>query len=219
MAELKDIEYKGIGAGLPIPCHRDLWLAKSMVSLSDDDWQMLPHPDTETAKHAKIVEPHTELNEVPQASTIHGDINKQFSQGNLTPLERYCRHVQAHEQLAAGQIPDRKSLTGPNQIDNMLDNAAKLLSGLSPEISASSWSILSLTSSEGQNMTPAPKLDRLLLLAADSSATPQEQAKRLHTIAKLKRRLGAEGSPRQMKPVRVRKRSKGSNESHETLEA
>lgn len=199
MAELKDIEYKGIGAGLPIPCHRDLWLAKSMVSLSDDDWQMLfdalyspfhyalltsnrPHPDTETAKHAKIVEPHTELNEVPQASTIHGDINKQFSQGNLTPLERYCRHVQAHEQLAAGQIPDRKSLTGPNQIDNMLDNAAKLLSGLSPEISASSWSILSLTSSEGQNMTPAPKLDRLLLLAADSSATPQEQAKRLHTM-------------------------------------
>lgn len=41
MDELKNIEYKGIGEGLPIPCRRDSWLNESTVSLSDDDWEIL----------------------------------------------------------------------------------------------------------------------------------------------------------------------------------
>ncbi|KAI1119293.1 hypothetical protein F5Y14DRAFT_128686 [Nemania sp. NC0429] len=226
MDELKKVDYNGIGAGLPIPCCRGSWVTESTVSLSaDDDWQMLllheiqrcdPHSDTETARHAKIIEPQTEFNKVPSASSMSGDL----TQGNLSPLERYCCHFQAHELLALGLIPDRKSRIGPNQLNKTLENAAKLLGGLPPDFSASSWSILSSNPGESQNMIPPPKLDDVILTtdSAGSQTTPQEQAKNLHTIAKMKRRLRAESSPRQMKPVRVRKRSKGSNQSQETSE-
>lgn len=132
-----------------------------------------------------IVERQTKSNEVTPPYSVHGDTNEQFFQGNLTPLERYCCHVQAHEQLAVGQMPNRKSLTGPNQLGNVMDNAAKLLDGLSPGTSRSSWSILSLNQGKSLNMIPAPKLDDLLLATdpAGSQATPPEgQAMHLHAM-------------------------------------
>lgn len=143
-----------------------------------------PHSDTETAKHITIIEPQTKSNEILSELSTRGDTKELCSQGNLTPLQRYCFNVQAHEQLAVGQTPDRKSLTGPNQLGNMLDKAAKLFGGSSPDISSSSWSILSSSLGEGQKMIPAPKLDDLLLAtnSAVSQATPQEQAERLRTM-------------------------------------
>ncbi|TRX89678.1 hypothetical protein FHL15_009428 [Xylaria flabelliformis] len=142
-----------------------------------------------------------------------------FSADEMTPLERYYCHVETYEQLVMGQIGDRQSFTRLNELDTSLDAATKLLGGITPQASTSSWSMLS-SLCEDTNMTPALELDHLILLndSPEWQAVPQEeQAKHLHKIAKLRRRVKAEGNPRNMKSVRVRKRGKNNHVSNEAM--
>ncbi|KAI0456359.1 hypothetical protein F5B21DRAFT_468647 [Xylaria acuta] len=234
MEGLKDIDYKGIGEGLSTGFLRDSSPSGSTISLSED-WQMLsphketlwePYSDTSTAKLVLGSEPDPRLCEGLSVSAIQraqlATLTKEgHSQQRLTPLERYCCHVENYEQLVMGQISDHRSFTRLNELDNSLDAATKVLGGFAPQVSASSWSILSSPGGD-TNMIPALELDNLILMrdSPEWQAVPQEeQAKHLHRIAKLRRRIKAEGSPRKMKSVRVRKRSKNSNMSNETTGA
>ncbi|KAI3334126.1 hypothetical protein F4824DRAFT_502530 [Ustulina deusta] len=229
MEELKNIDYKGIGGGLPTACLRDLSPSESTISLNGD-WQIPsphqtpecePHPDTSTTKSTLTIELETQSSEGSSA-TIHGaslvsSTNGQCLQLSLSPLERYCCHAEAYEQLVVGQITDRQSRTRLSELEDSLDAAARLLAGCTPQFSALSSSIPRSTSGGDPNMIPAFELDPLMMDAPELKAAPrEEQAKDLHKIAKLRRRLKAEGSGRVMKSVRVRKRSKTSNKSNET---
>ncbi|RYC54731.1 hypothetical protein CHU98_g11478 [Xylaria longipes] len=200
-----------------------------MEGPSDIDYKETPcepHSDTSTAKPTVGSELESESYECLSVASIQGTrltppTNNDYSQQSLTPLERYCCDVQPYEQLVMGQLEGRPFFLRLNELDNSLGAAAKLLGGFTAQVSASSWSIIS--SSGGDiNMTPALELDNLILMSdsPEWQAVPQdEQAKHLHRIARLRRRIRAEGGPRKMKSVRVRKRSKNSNMSNETTGA
>ncbi|KAI1752642.1 hypothetical protein F4782DRAFT_499532 [Xylaria castorea] len=229
-----DIDYKGIGEGLSTAFLSDSSPSGSTISLGDD-WQVVPpHEEylheplsnTSTVKPNLGAEPEPELCEGLSASTTQGaqlalPTNEDYSRQSSIPLERYCSNVETYEQLVMGQIGNGQSLTRLSELDSSLDAATKLLDGVTPEASTSSWSILS--SSDGDtNMIPTLELDNLILMSnsPEWQAVPQEeQAKHLHRIAKLRRRIKADGNPRKMKSVRVRKRSKNSNVSNETTGA
>ncbi|KAI0439865.1 hypothetical protein F4803DRAFT_553647 [Xylaria telfairii] len=241
-----DIDYIGIGEGLSAAFRRDSTPSESTIGLSDDwltPWDTFsffsyallisdrspyketwePYSDTSTAKPALDSELEPEPCKGLSPSTIQraqlvSATNKDYSPPSLTPLERYCYHVQAHEQLAVGQIENHWSFTRLNRLDHSLYAATKLLGGFTPQASASSWSIIS-SSAGDTNMLPALELENLIRMrdsAEWQAVSQEEQAKHLHKIAKLRRRIKAEGSPRKMKSVRVRKRSKNSNVSNET---
>ncbi|GAW11625.1 hypothetical protein ANO14919_009720 [Xylariales sp. No.14919] len=219
MDELKNIDYRGIGEGLSIACRRDLSPSESTISLDDDWWSSHRHLRREARSSASTTidaELGTKSNEGPSV-TIHGAqpvsvAHERYLQLISTPLERYCYHVQAHEQFAVGQITDRQSLIRLNELNNSLDATAELVMGVTSQISTSSS--ISSSTSDGDPDEPEalPMMD-----SPEFRAAPQEeQAKYLRRIAKLRRRLKVEGGPRAMKSVRVRKRSRTSNKSNET---
>ncbi|KAI0549667.1 hypothetical protein F4679DRAFT_261556 [Xylaria curta] len=230
MEGFSDIDYRGIGEGLSTAFIRNSSPSGSTVSL-DDDWQILPsHKEkpcsTTTSKPTSRAKSELELCEGPSVSATQRAqlaflANESYPQRSLTPLERYCFHVETHEQLLMGRIGDRQSFMRLNELDNSLDAATRLLGGTSPQASTSSWSILS--SSYGDtNMTPALELNSLIHMSdlPEWQAVPQEEkANHLRRIAKLRRRVKAEGNPRKLKSVRVRKRSKNSNSSNEATGA
>ncbi|KAI1128663.1 hypothetical protein F5Y10DRAFT_239968 [Nemania abortiva] len=225
MSEPENIDYKGIGDGLSITLRDDVSSNESTIDLNED-WQIVPpHGESDasesTTKPTIGIEPEIKLNADSSAfpakeAQIRDD---RYSLQNLTPLERYCYHVQTHEQLVVGQISNPRSLTQPSELDDSLIKATRLLGGSPPKPSASSWSILSSGLDGGPNMAeldhPPPVMD----LCEWQSMPQEEQAEFLRRVAKLRRRLKTEGSPRQMRPVRVRKRSKGSNRSNEATGA
>ncbi|KAI0872611.1 hypothetical protein GGS24DRAFT_428689 [Hypoxylon argillaceum] len=230
MGELNDIDYKGIGEGLFTVFHEDVLSSDPTINLNDD-WDIVsshrePQPDnltTELAVNTELeIEPKLDTSASPtRGAQIVNSLNDGYLQQNLTPLERYCYHVQTHEQVAMGQISCRQSLTQPNELNESLKTAARLLSGFTPQFSASSWSVLSSTSSASPKMVPTAELNHLVLMMDSSEwqfMLPEEQAECLRRIAKLRRRLKTEGGVRKMKSVRVRKRSKESNKSNEAIE-
>lgn len=208
-----DIDYKGIGEGLSAAFRRDSTPSESTISLSDDwltlwdtfsflpyallisdrspdeeiSWQ--PSSDTSTAKPARDSELEPKPCKGLSLSTIQraqlvSPTNEDYSPQSLTPLERYCYHVQAHEQLVVGQIEDHPSFTRLNKLDNSLYAATKLLGGFTSRVSVSSWSIIS-SSAGDTKMLPALELDNLIRMRdlAEWQAVPQEeQTKHLHKM-------------------------------------
>ncbi|KAI0861160.1 hypothetical protein F4860DRAFT_477038 [Xylaria cubensis] len=217
-----DIDYRGIGEGLTTDLLRNSSPSGSTVSL-DDDWQIIPsHKENPCEPHstASAANPTLGTESEPdlcEELSVFATQRAQlaFSADEMTPIERYCCHAETHEQLVMGQIGDHQSFTRLNELDSSLDAATRLLDGISPQASTSSWSLC-----EDTNMTPALELDQLILLndSPEWQAVPQEEkAKHLHRIAKLRRRVKAEGNPRKMKSVRVRKRGKNNNVSNEAM--
>ncbi|KAI0474671.1 hypothetical protein F4859DRAFT_75992 [Xylaria cf. heliscus] len=227
----RDIDYKGIGEGLSTAFPRDSSPSEPTISLSDGWYGLSPHQEslpvpysnTWTANLALGSELESKSCEGVSVSSIQGaslppPTNEDPSQPSLTPLERYCCDVQTYEQLVVGKVGALRSLARLAELDNSLDVTTKLLGGFTSQMSASSWSILSSSGGE-TNMIPALELDKLIRMrdSPEWKAVPQdEQAKHLRKITKLRRRVKAEGSPRKMKSVRVRKRGKSSNGSNET---
>ncbi|KAI0184210.1 hypothetical protein EV127DRAFT_444815 [Xylaria flabelliformis] len=219
-----DIDYRGIGEGLTTALLRNSSPSGSTVSL-DDDWQIIPsHKENPCEPHSTASAANLTLGtesepELCEELSVFATQRAQlaFLADEMTPLERYCCHAETHEQLVVGQIGDRQSFTRLNELDSSLDAAARLLDGITPQASTSSWSNLS-SLCEDTNIAPALELDHLVLLnnSPEWQAVPQEeQAKHLHRIAKLRRRVKAEGNPRKMKSVRVRKRGKNNHVSNE----
>ncbi|KAI0532743.1 hypothetical protein GGR58DRAFT_489023 [Xylaria digitata] len=100
------------------------------------------YSDASTIKSALDAELGTKSNECPSA-TIHGtrpvsSSNERHLQLTLTPLERYRYHAQAYEQLATGQITDRRSLARLSELDETLGAAAILVTGFTSQPSGSS---------------------------------------------------------------------------------
>ncbi|KAI0975232.1 hypothetical protein F4678DRAFT_457503 [Xylaria arbuscula] len=228
MEELKNIEFRGIGAGLLTTSRRELSPGESTITLNDD-WQAQPtdqtlehgsYSNTSTTESNLEFEPGTRSSEGSSAANHETPpvslTNEQYLQLSVTPLERYCCQVEAHEQLAVGEITDRQSLERLAKLDDSLCAVAKSLPRFVPRYSTSSSSALSSTASEDPNMIAVQETDLLMKDPAELQATMQEEeAVHLHKIAKMRRRLKAEGSRRTMKSTRVRKRSKTSDKSNE----
>ncbi|KAJ3565756.1 hypothetical protein NPX13_g7380 [Xylaria arbuscula] len=133
------------------------------------------------------------------------------------PLERYCYHLEPHEQLALGQITDRGSPTQLIELDKSLYATARVLPGCTSRSSAPSPSSSSSPGSEEDDVPYTFETDPLFKDSTEpQAALLEEQAKHLHKIAKLRRRLRAEGKGRMKKPARVRKRIRLSEKSTET---
>ncbi|KAJ2985786.1 hypothetical protein NUW58_g5350 [Xylaria curta] len=228
MDEAKNIDYRGIGEGLSVARRRDSSLSESTISLSDD-WQTLlrqretPYSATSVAERTPDIQVADTAHEGSSALSLRDTqlvtlANGQHSQRNLTPLERYRFDVQTHEQLALGQKPDRRYLS---EFNTSLDAPARLATESTPRDSASSCSILGSSSNGDTDVTPSLELNDLIRMKDSpgwQAVPPEEQANCLRRIAKLRRRFKQEGNPRSRKAVRVRKRSKRSDESNESLE-
>ncbi|KAI0198549.1 hypothetical protein F4808DRAFT_256299 [Astrocystis sublimbata] len=217
MGNSKDIDYKSIGAGFQLAA---MVMASSPneldISLSDDSPTLKAqhelHSCHSTTYPTSSSEPEGEgpseiaIRKAPFPTRTNHDQPLQ----DLTPLERYCCHIEPYEQLVMGRPGEYRSLRQLGEINNSLDAATKVLGETEPQASGSSNS--SLTSSvRDANTILAVESDPMKLQAEQDL----EQAKQLRMIAKRNRRIRAEGSPRQMKSVRVRKRSKSSNTSIE----
>ncbi|KAI0810127.1 hypothetical protein GGR55DRAFT_126035 [Xylaria sp. FL0064] len=217
MEGIKNIDYRGIGEGLSITYQQGLSPGEPMMSMADD-WQALslrqtplcePYSDISTTESAVDVDLQTKSGEgssttTTQETSLAASIRQQYFLQTLSPLERYCCHVQAHEQRAVGQITDRQALTRLLALDDMLCATARILPGCAPQLSALSSSI-------------PPTIDSLMKDSVEfHAASQEEQAERLRKIDKLRRRLKIEGVGRVRKSARVRKRSKAGDNSNET---
>ncbi|KAI1827817.1 hypothetical protein F4861DRAFT_290777 [Xylaria intraflava] len=220
------IDYKGIGEGLHIRRGRRSSPGSSTINLSDGEQVVSlpptqvedhPHPAAKPATNAELViEPSSVSPNRIQWSRLFDTINKQ---PHFNPLDRYYCDAQAHEQVAMGQAPDRRSPSRLDALAGPLGAVVGLPKGSSSLISASSDSTLTSSSVEDSRMTPSLELDGLLRMAdlpEWQNLPDEEQLRHLRKITKLKRRLKTEGSPRTAKPVRIRRRSKMSDMSNET---
>ncbi|KAH9894486.1 hypothetical protein F4778DRAFT_277294 [Xylariomycetidae sp. FL2044] len=226
------IELKGIGDGRcpSVWNHgntRDPWSAKSMISLGGGEQMMTnstipcvrtPHPNTINTllEGGELLRPRSPYHVSDSPATIRGTWGyaSSLASSHPSPLERYCREVQAHEQIALGIASD--NIRGGRASASRFD---PLRAGSSDDGKTEAvGSHLSLTSSStGQSTGTAPLRDptvelndiRALAESPNWSTLPaEEQAGYLHRMSRLKRRIRSEGSPRQSKAVRVRKRSK-----------
>ncbi|KAI8628938.1 hypothetical protein F5Y19DRAFT_102545 [Xylariaceae sp. FL1651] len=224
-----NINYRGIGEGLPITALQGLSPCDTRFSLSDDGHS---HPDScyECHLYTSATEHHLRIETatkscLPPLPTVRENqpvaFAKECSGASLTPLDRYCSDTQTHEQLAVGQIPSRQWLRDPGWRRDVLGSVTvKLLAGSHTKAPASPSSPLSSSWEGGSEDAPTIGLDDLLCLknSPEWHAVPQEeQAKCLHKIAKLRRRLQSESSRRQVKSARVRKRQNRKRSEVETF--
>ncbi|KAI1279283.1 hypothetical protein F5Y07DRAFT_39009 [Xylaria sp. FL0933] len=227
MEGIKNIDYRGIGEGLSITHQQSLSPSEPVMSKTDD-WQALslrqtppsePYSDISTTESAVDVKLQTKSSEgssttTTQETSLASSIRQQYFLQTLSPLERYCCHVQAHEQRAVGQITDRQSLIRLIELDDMLCATARILPGCAPQLPALSSSIPNTTSGQGPNIMPT--IDSLMKDSVEfHAASQEEQAERLRKIDKLRRRLKIEGGGRVRKSARVRKRSKAGDASND----
>ncbi|GAW25657.1 hypothetical protein SAMD00023353_1002120 [Rosellinia necatrix] len=227
MAEPRNIDHRGVGDGLSIAYLRDSSPGASTIDLSDGSQTLAPRQPLQAAADfyksiaEGIVNPQlvTETAEILPASLVReaqfsASPTEQYSQQDLTPLERYCLHTQTHEQLALGGIPHDPSFTASNN-DGSPGATAGPLAELVPHVSTSSWSIRSSASGGDLDMKSMPDIN-----SPEWLAMPEDlQKQHLRKLAKLRRRLKTEGSPRTKGSIRLRKRSKASYQSIETTVA
>ncbi|KAI0405896.1 hypothetical protein F4802DRAFT_561140 [Xylaria palmicola] len=230
MDELTNLDYRGIGEGLLIGLCRDSSPSEPAI-IPEGEWQTLsshqgtvcdPHLGTSTASAAEHAQrPELETKQYESSSTLCIHVaqlvasadEKYPQQHDLTSLERYRYHVHRYEQIPLGLIPTIRRLSNP---DPSLVAVATLIGELGRASAPSS--VISSASSNDTNKTTAMELDDLLLMkdSPEWQVVPyDEQSKHLRRIAKLKRRLKAEGNPRKINSARARKRTKqtyGSNE-------
>ncbi|KAI0433916.1 hypothetical protein F5Y09DRAFT_297847 [Xylaria sp. FL1042] len=226
MEEIKDTDYRGIGEGLSITYYQDLSSGESTMSLNNDcrnpSLHQIPecesYSDTSTTGSSIDVELETKLGERSSTAfheTFAASSSKEQYLQSLSPFERYYSHLQAHEQLAVGQITNRQSLTRLIELDDSLCATARILPGCASRLSAPSSSNPSSTS--GGDPDKMPTLDLPMKdLPELQAASQEERAERLRKIDKLRRRLKVEGGGRIRKSARVRKRSKAGENSNET---
>ncbi|KAI5917171.1 hypothetical protein F4810DRAFT_69679 [Camillea tinctor] len=129
MAEFDDIEYEGIGADRSVGsvgserCFRDRSPCDTIITLSDDGKGLYTHPIPIFHEPPEQCQHHQETDQpIPIAfgseqNTIlkYDDITAKAiesrpssSGSSSTPLGRYKRDVQTHEQLVLGQTPHQR---------------------------------------------------------------------------------------------------------------
>ncbi|CAJ2500400.1 Uu.00g032530.m01.CDS01 [Anthostomella pinea] len=243
MAEFDDIEYEGIGKDRHVAvgsdrCFRDRSPGDTVVSLGDDGRALylraIPSyresAEQQQRKAASLSSPSQSWGPFRDAESFASTAtlstgalaamgSRPASAGSASsPIWRFRRDVQAHEQLAVGATPhhvpaldserkskshDRQPAT-PGGLPTSKDEASVSLP------SASSSRCLSVDSS-GCNGTPAAELSDihgLINPSAWQAALGDEQREHMRKVTALKRRIQPEDNPRKLKSVRLRKRDR-----------
>ncbi|KAI0881567.1 uncharacterized protein GGS22DRAFT_172474 [Annulohypoxylon maeteangense] len=234
MAEFDDIEYKGVGEGKHIDvgsdrCFRDYSPGDTVISLSDDGQALYsraipnfsepPQDFPRLSLSSQQPQPERHYGISPPLShdslvAIQGHNPPRLENG-LSPLARYRRDPQAHEQIALGiKIND-----SPLHLD--LESTPPVPAEANGKLQSGEISSLHLSSSP--NPTPstgrgsssaAAQLQELLGMIQspewEDNLSPEEQAEHLRRATILKRRVRSETNPRESRPPKVRKRSRAS---------
>ncbi|KAI1453101.1 hypothetical protein F4805DRAFT_388030 [Annulohypoxylon moriforme] len=241
MAEFDDIEYEGIGEDRHIAvgsdrCFRDYSPGDIIISLSDEgqalySYAIPPFPDpsqTLPGPNEGLQQPQSEIY---YRNILESDISGTLPplrheslvaiQQNaplgladgLSPLTRYRRDPQAHEQRALGIKPNNASLHPNSESEHPTPTK--------PNGKPQSSEISSLHLSSSPNPTPstgrgsssaAAQLQELLDVIEspgwEDGMSPEEQAEHLRRATRLKRRVRSETNPRESRLPKVRKRDR-----------
>ncbi|KAI0393724.1 hypothetical protein F5Y17DRAFT_296701 [Xylariaceae sp. FL0594] len=155
---------------------------------------------------------------LPTATQHHGHVLESYP---YVPLYRYYCEVERHEEIALGLTSDHRVMRQMYEIGNAQLNASKLLIGLSAEdvghpASSGFGSMLSspTSSNESSDISASETLEELNRLCSNlpdwQPMSQDEQAKCLHRMQRLKRRVKDEENPRRLTSARLRKRAKTS---------
>lgn len=126
---------------------------------------------------------------------------EQYSQQDLTPLERYCYHAQAHEQLALGQKPDRKPLQGFSILDGLPYIAMETLAEATHHYSQSARSVFSSSVDDSSGTMSASELDNLLRLKNSPEWQSKTEEEQYHDLRRMY--ADTEGSTMRVSPANV----------------
>ncbi|KAI0839208.1 hypothetical protein F5Y06DRAFT_286715 [Hypoxylon sp. FL0890] len=236
MAEFDDIEYEGIGEERHIivgsdRCFRDYSPGGTIISLSDDGQALYSCP---VPSFPDPPESHPGLEPSPPQSmsqrcyggatgaansSVSLSLNRgmlaaiqqrspSFVEGGLSPLTRYRRDAQTHEQLALGIKSDDIQLPlcptpRPRENGHGQSSISSLHLSSSPNP----------TRSTGPGTSSAAEQLREVLGVIESPAwedgmSPEEQAEHLRRATRLKRRVRFETNPREARPPKIRKRDR-----------
>ncbi|KAI0895463.1 hypothetical protein F4806DRAFT_82714 [Annulohypoxylon nitens] len=213
MAEFDDIEYEGIGEDRNIAvgsdrCFRDYSPGDTVISLGDDGQALYSDGGHISENNISSILPllsHGALIAIQQS--IPPGLGTE-----LSPLTRYRRDPQAHEQRALGIKPNESTfyfdLEDPQPL---LETNGK---SQSSEISSLHLSASpNPTQSTGPGSSSAAEQLQELLNVIQSpgwedSMSPEEQAEHLRRATRLKRRVRSETNPRESRLPKVRKRSR-----------
>ncbi|KAI1414986.1 hypothetical protein F5Y13DRAFT_157646 [Hypoxylon sp. FL1857] len=236
MAEFDDIEYEGIGGDKHIivgsdRCFRDYSPGGTVISLSDDGQALYSYPvpsfPDSLQSHLELQSDHSqsqprryaagaELSGIPllnrnTLATIQQCPASYFGDG-LSPLTRYRRDAQTHEQLALGIRSDDFSLPPcpASPTPRPRENGHGQPSTISSLHLSSSPNP---TPSTGPGASSAAEQLREVLDMIESpewgdDMSPEEQAEHLRRATRLKRRVRSETNPREARPPKVRKRDR-----------
>ncbi|KAI2469517.1 hypothetical protein F4781DRAFT_213394 [Annulohypoxylon bovei var. microspora] len=241
MAEFDDIEYEGIGGDGHIVvesdrCFRDYSPGDTIISLEDDGQEFYSYP---IPSFSELSQSHPGLesnSQQPQSQEFNRGIAESetysilppLSQETLlaiqqhrsphlkdsySPLTRYRRDMQAHEQRALGIKPS------DSYLHNDLETSPVYSKNANGKLQSSEISSLHLSSSPnptpstGPGSSSAAEQLRELLGVIESPAweddlSPEEQADHLRRATRLKRRVRSERNPRESRPPKIRKRDR-----------
>ncbi|KAI1374190.1 hypothetical protein F4677DRAFT_172827 [Hypoxylon crocopeplum] len=249
MAEFDDIEYEGIGEDRHIlvgseRCFRDYSPGETIISLSDNGQAIYSspvptfmdppgNPPTQPyfqERYGDAVDPESPT--IPFALSRNGlRVAQRYttSPGNgLSPLTRYCREAQAHEQLALGIVSDdcrqdQSPATSPQYPKSTKEDEKE---GMSPPVSSLRLNIspkgsIDRNRPSGHEALSGTELreilDKIESAGWEDDTSPEEQMEYLRRATMLKRRVQSETNPRESRPPKVRKRqphaSKGQQSS------
>ncbi|OTA68465.1 hypothetical protein K449DRAFT_461316 [Hypoxylon sp. EC38] len=240
MAEFDDIEYEGIGGDRHIivgsdRCFRDYSPGNTIISLSDDGQALYSCPipsfldplqgrsgiessssqsqprgcfgDVTGAELFRVTPPpnHGTLAVIQQRSPSCLD-------GELSPLTRYRRDAQTHEQLALGMKPEGFKMPPcpaspqPHPRENGHGQPSTISSLHLSSCPNSTPSTGPGTSSASEQLREV--LDVIESPEWEDGMSPEEQAEHLRRATRLKRRVRSETNPREARPPKVRKRDR-----------
>ncbi|KAI1496856.1 hypothetical protein F5X99DRAFT_398856 [Biscogniauxia marginata] len=224
MAEFDDIEYEGIGADRSIGsvgserCFRDRSPCDTVISLSDDGKGLYSYPIP--LFHEPSEQQQQEQHEPPVFGRDSATLNyhalaaavesRPSSSGSSTsPLGRYRRDMQAHEQLVVGETPHyqrKRSLVTDDEEAGCSSRSKSWRSttpeGLPPAPHGKSVPRMS---------SPAAELSEMIELKDSpdwNDLSVEEQVRHVRKMGVLKQRVQAQDNRRKPSAVRVRKRSR-----------
>ncbi|KAI1384190.1 uncharacterized protein F4822DRAFT_63097 [Hypoxylon trugodes] len=236
MAEFNDIEYEGIGGDRNIVvegdrCFQDYSPSDTILDLSDGGEALyarsVPSFPYASQSHEPVPRPQTNDEAVTEAGTPRTPsmlshralVAMQKSTprdptAEQPPLERYRRDIQVYERLSLGIEPSDFGLL-PEAIDT--SPHPKIGNGKARQSQSSMISSLHLSLSPSpvpstgpETSSAAEQLRELLGVIGspgwEDDTPPEEQAEHLRKATRLKRRVGSETNPREVRLPKVRKR-------------
>ncbi|KAI1636365.1 hypothetical protein F4809DRAFT_609834 [Biscogniauxia mediterranea] len=232
MAEFDDIEYEGIGADRSVKsvgserCFRDRSPCDTVISLSDDGKGLYSYPvplfressdqyQTQQVQDQRI--PPVAFKNGQAAALEYSDITTEAmesrptsSGSSTTPLGRYRRDVQAHEQLVLGETPHQRHIIPKKrsaEVDEEPGSSSSHPKRLQPSI------LEDLTTQDPQARKASAAFELAELVKVKNSQAwddmpIEEQMQLLVEIESLTKYVKAQENKRKNRPQRVRTRNR-----------